>query len=463
MGEVMTSIVGQNQAAFVPGQIIHNHILLTYELIKGYNRKGGTPRCMMQLDIQKAYDTIDWKAMECVFNEVGFPNQFTYWIMLVVTSVSYRFNINGNYTTSMEANRGLRQGDPISPLLFVIMMEYLNRCFQRMQKNQNFNFHAKCEKIGLTNLCFADDLLLFARGDEGSVTLMMEAFDKFSKSTGLKCLPLPKTVIKKINSICRTFFWTGSIEASRKAPVAWKSVCQPKRNGGLNLIDLEVWNHITLLKLLWNLCGKSESLWVKWIHAYYIKNQQIMEAHVPDNASWIIKAIMQLLHDRAQSVVWRTLFYGNMARPRALVNLWLACHERLATRDRLHKYGSIETTCCCFCNADEMQQHLMFNCSETKGIWRKILEWIQIDHSPLGWHQEVEWIIQQSKGKGGRAKILKLAFTESVYEIWRYRNDVSFDNVGHTYQHTDEKIIDAIVYRGWTNRNLRTHLAKLMM
>ena len=53
MGRVMDSIVGKNQAAFVPGQKIHNHILLAYELIKGYSRKGGTPCCMMQIDLQK--------------------------------------------------------------------------------------------------------------------------------------------------------------------------------------------------------------------------------------------------------------------------------------------------------------------------------------------------------------------------------------------------------------------------
>ncbi|GAU38712.1 hypothetical protein TSUD_396400 [Trifolium subterraneum] len=474
MGEVMTSIVGQNQAAFVPGQIIHNHILLTYELIKGYNRNGGTPRCMMQLDLQKAYDTIDWNAMECVLNEVGFPKQFTKWIMIAVTSVSYRFNINGNHTTVMKANRGLRQGDPISPLLFFIMMEYLNRCFQKLQKNHNFNFHAKCEKLSLTNLCFADDILLFSRGDAGSVSLMLETFEKFSKSTGLKvnpskcciffggvdqctlddikritrfeegklpfrylgipmtskklaihhymglidkivgrithwsskllsyagriqllqnvifamtnywlqCLPFPRAVLHKINSICRTFFWTGSVEKSRKIPIAWTSVCQPKCHSGLNLIDIEVWNRITLLKLLWNLCGKSDSLW------------------------------------DGSPVMWRTLFYGNMARPRALVHLWITCNERLATRDR-----------------------------ETKGIWKKVLEWIQIDHNPPGWHQELEWIIRKTKGKGGRAKILKLAFSECVYEIWRYRNNVSFSSAVQE-QPIVSRIIDTIVYRG---------------
>ncbi|KAK2435581.1 hypothetical protein QL285_020628 [Trifolium repens] len=76
----------------------------------------------------------------------------------------------------------------------------------------------------------------------------------------MQCLPFPKAVIHKINSICRTFFWTGSIEKSQKAPVAWKTICQPKCNDGLNLIDMEIWNRITLLKLLWNLCGKSDNL-----------------------------------------------------------------------------------------------------------------------------------------------------------------------------------------------------------
>lgn len=85
---------------------------------------------MMQMDIQKTYGTIDWKAMECVLNEIGFPSQFTKWIMIDVASVSYRFNINGDDTSIMQAKRGLRQGDPISPLLFVIMMKYLTDAFK---------------------------------------------------------------------------------------------------------------------------------------------------------------------------------------------------------------------------------------------------------------------------------------------------------------------------------------------
>ncbi|GAU14582.1 hypothetical protein TSUD_96460 [Trifolium subterraneum] len=106
------------------------------------------------------------------------------------------------------------------------------------------------------------------------------------------------------------------------------------------------------------------------------------------NASKFNMKKMYMTVQDGSPVMWRTLFYGNMVRPRALVHLWIACNERLATRDR-----------------------------ETKGIWKKVLEWIQIDHNPLGWRQELKWIIRKTKGKGGRAKILKLAFSESVYEI----------------------------------------------
>lgn len=59
LGLVLGSVIGKCQGAFVPGQQIHSYILLTYKLIKGYTRKDGPPKCMMQLDLQKAYDMVD--------------------------------------------------------------------------------------------------------------------------------------------------------------------------------------------------------------------------------------------------------------------------------------------------------------------------------------------------------------------------------------------------------------------
>lgn len=78
---------------------------------------------------------------------------------------------------------------PISPLLFVLIMEYFHRCMRTLSNNPDFNYHPKCERLKITNVCFAEDLLLFARGDAGSVRLMMQKFNSFSASTCLKANP----------------------------------------------------------------------------------------------------------------------------------------------------------------------------------------------------------------------------------------------------------------------------------
>lgn len=94
-------------------------------------------------------------------------------------------------------------------------------------------------------------------------------------------------------SFCRSFLWSGGLDISRKSPLAGKKVCRPKNQGGLNIIVIEKWNKATLLNFLWNLSGKPNSLWVKWIHTFYLKKESLMEVKVKANNSWIMKAIMK--------------------------------------------------------------------------------------------------------------------------------------------------------------------------
>lgn len=89
--------------------------------------------------------------------EISIPNQFIQWIMLGMTTVPYRFDIMGEYTINLKAQRGISKGGPFSPLLFVLIMEYLTRLVEKMQIGPNFNHHPKCEKVNLTNLTFAGD------------------------------------------------------------------------------------------------------------------------------------------------------------------------------------------------------------------------------------------------------------------------------------------------------------------
>ncbi|XP_059294598.1 uncharacterized protein LOC132047591 [Lycium ferocissimum] len=106
--------------------------------------------------------------------------------MQCVKTVSYSFIFNGVPTEPFPAAKGLKQGDPISPFLFAIAMEYLSRGLDALIHDQNYKFHPKCKKLGITHLSFADDLQLLARGDLPSIEAMQKVFTQFSKDSGLQ-------------------------------------------------------------------------------------------------------------------------------------------------------------------------------------------------------------------------------------------------------------------------------------
>lgn len=76
MQSVMGDLVGKSQSAFVKGRVIFDNILLSHELVKGYGRNHISPRCMLKIDLQKAYDSVEWPFIKHLLLELGFPDQF---------------------------------------------------------------------------------------------------------------------------------------------------------------------------------------------------------------------------------------------------------------------------------------------------------------------------------------------------------------------------------------------------
>ena len=81
--------------------------------------------------------------------------------MHCVKTVNYTIVVNGHTTQRLDSVKGLRQGDPMSPFLFAIAMEYLSRVLKGLKEEKTFKYHPKCSKLDITYLCLADDLLLF--------------------------------------------------------------------------------------------------------------------------------------------------------------------------------------------------------------------------------------------------------------------------------------------------------------
>ncbi|KAL2225604.1 UNVERIFIED_CONTAM: hypothetical protein Sindi_2948700, partial [Sesamum indicum] len=184
---LLEKIISPCQTAFIPGRSIGDNIMLAQELFSAYNQMRQPPRCALKVDIRKAYDTVEWDFLLAVLQLFRFPPKFTRWIEECVSTTSFSIGLNGIPHGFFTRARGLRQADPLSPYLFVLVMEALHLGFlQRIEQDMQFTYHWKCESSKVFQLGFADDLLLFCRADFDSIRVFKEALDWFLEMSCLR-------------------------------------------------------------------------------------------------------------------------------------------------------------------------------------------------------------------------------------------------------------------------------------
>ncbi|KAK4384534.1 putative ribonuclease H protein [Sesamum angolense] len=149
---------------FCPGRSIGDNILLAQEMFTGYNRQGLPKRCALKVDLRKAYDTVEWDFLIAALQLFGFPDTFIGWIEECVTTPMFSVCINGNPHGFFKGARGLRQGDPMSPFLFVLVMEVLQLMMQQLiDQNEGFSYHWRCKELGLFSFVLPMIYSYFAR------------------------------------------------------------------------------------------------------------------------------------------------------------------------------------------------------------------------------------------------------------------------------------------------------------
>ena len=140
----------------------------------------------MKLDFEKAYDTIDWESVDSVLKEMGFGVRWRKWIEVCLTTARISILFNGSPCKPFKMGRGLRQGDPLSPFLFVLVAEVLNKVMVKASNIglfQGLKVGGKREK--LTHLQFADDTLLFCEANEMYLQHIKRILLSFQTYSGL--------------------------------------------------------------------------------------------------------------------------------------------------------------------------------------------------------------------------------------------------------------------------------------
>lgn len=183
----LNDLISDAQCAFVPGRLITDNLLLAHETQHFLNRKtqGKVGFVGMKLDMSKAYDRVSWKLVEDVLLKLGFDANFVALISACISSVEFCIIQEGQQLGPIIPQRGLRQGDPLSPYLFILIMEGLSALIRK--ETSTGRMHGISVARGapeLTHLFFADDCFLFCRANSLEVRNMKETLAEFSAASG---------------------------------------------------------------------------------------------------------------------------------------------------------------------------------------------------------------------------------------------------------------------------------------
>ena len=126
----MGRLVQPNQSAFIRGRLIHENFKDVQLTAKVLHQKK-KPAALLKIDISKAFDTVNWRFLIDLLQHMGFSRRWQNWIYLILSTASTKIIVNGSLGRRISHARGLRQGDPLSPLLFVLAMEVLNSLLKR--------------------------------------------------------------------------------------------------------------------------------------------------------------------------------------------------------------------------------------------------------------------------------------------------------------------------------------------
>ncbi|GLT56367.1 hypothetical protein SLA2020_294110 [Shorea laevis] len=329
--------------------------------------KGKKGALAFKIDLHKAFDSVDWDFLCLVLEDFNLPTPLIRLIMFSVSSLQLSVLWNGKELPPFQPKRGLCQGDPLSPYLFIMVMEKLSHKIQSHVQSRIWQpFKISRGGLELSHLFFVDDLMLFCTATQNQVDVVMDYLREFSMESRLDInldksklyasqniqrhvaaslsnacgIPLTsdlgvylgvhilhgrqtkdtyKYLLEKIQSILitdsvcaaidhlnRNFLW-GSDMANKPHLVNWHAICLPRTHGGLGICPAKDNNRALIVKLGWQLLSNSEKPWCRAFTQKYLQRETFMTCNINSTSSATWKSILRCRDVLRLGLRWRVV------------------------------------------------------------------------------------------------------------------------------------------------------------
>ena len=187
MKYILPQVISDSQSAFVPGRMITDNVIIAFETIHYLKnvRVGNNAQMAVELDMSKAYDRVEWNFLEAIMLKLGFHGRWVQLIMACVTTVSYAIMVNGEPHGYVKPQRGLRQGDPLSPYLFLLCAEGLSVLLRKAERDSLIRGISICRRAPrISHLFFADDSIVFCRATNDECVALQNLLALYANASG---------------------------------------------------------------------------------------------------------------------------------------------------------------------------------------------------------------------------------------------------------------------------------------